>query len=124
MYNYPKSGGVFYPKLIASNSSGNDTFSIGVTIALSSVSKTGKSNVSIYPNPASSKIIVQLESELNSKNMHLTLFDLCGKNLICPFVKIDNTHYELDVEAVSNGIYYLSFHIEGYNVLQKITVLK
>ncbi len=56
--------------------------------------------------------------------MHLTLFDLCGKNLICPFVKIDNTHYELDVEAVSNGIYYLSFHIEGYNVLQKITVLK
>lgn len=124
VYNYPKSGGVFYPKLIASNSCGNDTFSIGVTIALSSVSKTGKSNVSIYPNPASSKIIVQLESELNSKNMHLTLFDLCGKNLICPFVKIDNTHYELDVEAVSNGIYYLSFHIEGYNVLQKITVLK
>lgn len=124
VYNYPKSGGVFYPKLIASNSCGSDTFSVGITIAPSSVFKIRKSNVSIYPKPASSKITVQLSIESDSKNVNLMLYDMCGKSLICPFVKIDKTHYELDVQAISNGIYYLSVQIAGDNVLQKITVLK
>jgi len=124
VYDYPKTGSVFYPMLIASNSCGNDTFSVAITIASSSVSKLDKINVSVYPNPANSKITVQFENKLNSKNLQFTLYDMCGKSLVCPFIKIDGTQYELDVQAISNGIYSLSVQNEGFNVLQKVTVLK
>jgi len=123
-YDYPKTGGVFYPMLIASNSCGSDTFMVAITIGASSVSKLNKINVSVYPNPVNSKIMVQFDNELNMKNLQFFLYDMCGKYLVCPFIKTDETHFEIDIENIANGIYSLVIQNDEYNLSKKITILK
>lgn len=124
VYEYPKSGGVFHPRLIASNACGNDTFTLDITITPSSISTWNNISFNIYPNPANSKISIQFEKELNSKNIQFTLYDISGKRLICPFHKTDETNYEMEIDNITNGIYLLAIQNNEYNISRKVTILK
>ena len=126
VYEYPKSNNpvVYYPKLIATNSCGSDTFTQAITIGPVSVSGLDKAHIGIYPNPASSRINVDLDIALNSKKVQFNFHDICGKTFDCPVTKISGTQYQLDVQAISNGIYSLSVTYEGLCLYQKIAILK
>lgn len=124
IYDYPKSGGVFHPRLIASNACGKDTFTIDIIIVPSSISFQNNINIKIYPNPANSRISIHFEKELNSENAHFSLYDISGKSLGCPINRIDETNYEMDIENIINGIYLLTIQNNQYNISQKITILK
>ena len=121
-YTYPKSGGTFYPKLIVSNSCGIDTFSLEINITPSSATGLDKFSFNIYPNPTSGKLSVQFENE--KKPLFFSVVDLSGKSMRFSVVRTDETYYELDVQTLPNGIYFLSIEGEKNNVVKKIVVLK
>jgi hypothetical protein len=126
VYEYPKLNNalVYNPKLIASNSCGSDTFTLSINIGTTSVSMLDKAYISIYPNPASTKINVEFDMEPNSKKVQFNLHDICGKTFDCPVTKISGTQYQLNVQVLSNGIYSLSVNYEGLCLYQKVTILK
>ena len=53
----------------------------------------------IYPNPASSTLNIQTQSN------QATLIDLTGKTLL--ITKLKNGEAQLDVSSLNNGIYFL-----------------
>ncbi len=73
------------------------------------------SDIKVYPNPVTDKLIVT-----NARNTRLTLSDLSGKVLISRFAKTDN--YVLDVSAISPGIYILKLDNDKLTASKKIVV--
>lgn len=124
IYDYPKLGGVFHPRLIVSNSCGNDTFSMTINITSSSIVIQEKIGLSIYPNPVNSKIFLRFENALNLESQNLKIYDSCGKEFICRFTKIDGNNYEMDIQSLSNGMYTLLIQNSDFKIANKITVLK
>ncbi len=123
-YEYPKSGGVFNPKLVVSNNCGTDTFSMPISISPSSLYFKNKIQFVVYPNPANSKLTVQFGNELKSENLYFYLSDIYGKEVGLSFYKIDEMNYGIDVQNLSNGIYTLMVKNSYFKISQKITIFK
>lgn len=68
------------------------------------------SDLRIFPNPASNKVKISFESA-KTANLKLEVLDVYGHALIEEqvFVNPNLVNYELNVEALSAGIYYLRF---------------
>ena len=58
----------------------------------------------IYPNPSTDKINIQINS-VDTEHFYIRLTDVLGKEII-----YDKLKSELDISALENGIYFLSFH--------------
>ncbi len=62
--------------------------------------------VAIYPNPASSFLIVESES-LNQQANELSVFNLLGEEILNKKFKTTNSRYQIDVSHFKKGIYLL-----------------
>ncbi len=83
----------------------------------SSVYNSGKTEVSIYPNPVDDLIIVNSNKEkINS----LKLISLTGQ--ILKFKKTDKIRDILDISELSSGIYFLNIDLENKKLTKKIIV--
>ncbi|MFT6417646.1 MAG: hypothetical protein ACJARZ_003014 [Dokdonia sp.] len=71
--------------------------------------------VSLYPNPATSQIILETNGNFIQS---ITLFDLNGR-LITQKDYAASSEYELDVSRLSEGVYYLSIQTEGSVVVKR-----
>jgi PKD repeat protein len=75
-----------------------ETPNLGVTELL-------QENVSIYPNPATDNLSIDL-SKTGLKEFSVSLMDMSGKLLLQENV-VNNTKHELDLSSLSNGLYQL-----------------
>ena len=71
--------------------------------------------ISLYPNPATSQIILETNGNVIKS---ITLFDLNGR-LITQKDYAASSAYGLDVSRLSEGVYYLSIQTEGSVVVKR-----
>lgn len=79
---------------------------------------------SIYPNPAKSKAYVEYELD-NATNVKAVLKDLTGKELAVldsGIRPLGANSFDLSVESLSSGIYFVEILTEGNKYLQKLIV--
>ncbi len=78
--------------------------------------------VSIYPNPASTTVTVELNEELRMKNEELLkVLDLRGRTVLTQAVKqTGNQAITIDISALPAGIYYLHLMAEGVHAVEKV----
>lgn len=84
------------------------------TISLN-VEDIRKSNISVYPNPVSEKIIVNLDATTNSADMKL--YDMTGKEVASQNLMMRN---ELNIETLLPGVYVYIINENGIPFSGKI----
>lgn len=75
--------------------------------------------VKVYPNPASSKVIIELRQ--NYKEVNYKLFDITGK-CIMEGQKMDNWSFDINVSALKNGIYLINVQSGKINETRRIQI--
>ena len=84
-------------------------------IQSASINETEEINVHVYPNPASNKIVIEME---DASSWKIQLFDNAMKDLTIDALS-SNTKKEIDISTFSTGLYYVILTKNG----QKITKL-
>ena len=77
---------------------------------------------SVYPNPSSSKISINLDSNWQQGEIHL--YDIAGKELK-RFDISEVNKFEIDVSDIPNGVYFLFIRlVNGESVVRKVLIIK
>lgn len=82
-------------------------FQLALTNALNLEVITSNQNFLVYPNPAENQITFQLEN--NQKGI-IYLYDVLGQNILTKEISENNN--VIDVQNLSNGVYYYNFESE------------
>ncbi len=90
-----------------------------VVVAVSTVTTAG--SVSIYPNPASDKIFVDLQG---TKASSVRIIDLSGREMMAVAVKSNATSVEIPVRELTNGIYFAEINTASGVITSKVAVAK
>ncbi len=85
---------------------------------------TGDFTVTAYPNPAENELFLELNSNKESKNSSVTIYDMIGKQVMYSKqnVKAGRNIILLNLASLSNGIYMVSLEMEGGKKTQRIVV--
>lgn len=83
------------------------------TLAVSNV--TENSEVSVYPNPATNNIYIDYTN--TNKPVQAAIYSVSGK--LVKVAMLGNTHSAIDVQDLSNGMYYIQLNNEDINTTQK-----
>ena len=83
---------------------------------LSSSSNLNKFNreIKIYPNPTTSRLSIESESDFQLK-----LFSIEGKQLDFEYIR-NNSGYEMDLSKFDKGIYFLGLSNQNFNFTKKV----
>lgn len=107
--------------------SGNDC---GAKLSSTSVFTTGKktstfqlenTQLSIYPNPASEVIKINVRGQLNS-NFNIGLYDISGRIIRSDQLSLGKTYLELDTKDMMSGIYLLKLEGVKERRVEKIII--
>ncbi len=88
------------------------------TILTSAVSIEKKEWVRVYPNPVTSKLMVQMLSNIGGFRM--SLLNSNGVVVGTYFIREGNTREEIDVSSLSKGIYLLVGEFNNRKIIRKI----
>jgi len=83
-------------------------------------------SLQVYPNPVSVSTIVSFSLE-HAQKVSLSIFDMSGRFVAALADKIfeeGENEFSLNVENMSNGIYFLQFQSEENSEMIKLTVTK
>jgi hypothetical protein len=78
-------------------------------------------NVTIFPNPASSIIAIQI-NDLVKENLHVKLLDLSGKKVLETKINAGSTITYFDLQTIYAGTYILTIS-NGLSITQKKTII-
>ena len=67
--------------------------------------------ISLYPNPTSGSITIQLNAIISTTDAEIQLFDVYGKRLQIMSISSDNA--EIDLSQYAPGIYLIELTING-----------
>ncbi|MEN8929024.1 MAG: T9SS type A sorting domain-containing protein, partial [Flavobacteriales bacterium] len=81
-------------------------------------------NISIYPNPATDFITVDILSQNENEEVTIRLFDAIGKLVYTNEVNTENNKVVIDLEGLENGLYTVSVSNEFFITTKKISVVK
>jgi len=106
-----------------SSTDGESTYYQEFEITVSEKESTGidhweDSAMSIYPNPTSGQIQVQIEDDQQHKNQTIKVSDMTGKVVIK--TKVEGTHTSIDLSDLEPGIYILQIGSLKNRVTEKI----
>ncbi|MCG3167531.1 MAG: hypothetical protein POELPBGB_03323 [Bacteroidia bacterium] len=82
------------------------------------ISQTQQAGISIYPNPATNVVTVELANEL--RNVKAEIRNITGQ--VISQASITNQKSTLDISDLSSGIYFLRLFSENLEVTEKIVV--
>ena len=84
--------------------------------------ETGISDLSVYPNPATNFVNVDLTSE--AQNISVSIVDMSGKVLYNDVFSHNGgtQNYKVPVTELANGIYFLNLDTPTGKVVRKIVV--
>ena len=108
--------GIYYVKVKSEDTLRSKTW----TICVHKVSTTGvdeKSNplgISLYPNPANSKLNVQSLKDIKGE---IIVSDMLGKEKL--HSRINGQKEEMDITGLNSGMYILTIQGNGYTSVQK-----
>jgi PKD-like domain/Fibronectin type III domain/Secretion system C-terminal sorting domain len=88
-----------------------------------SVRITDMLQVSIFPNPVTRLLKVQLESS-EIRNLSMMLHDNNGKRLLQKRISTGNLIQEIDMTVFIAGSYYLSFQDEQGKIIKSVKIIK
>lgn len=71
----------------------------------------------IYPNPASSKVTLQMK---NIFNADVTVTDVLGKTVLT--VKVQGAQQDIDVSSLNSGLYFVKVAAGGKSVTKKLII--
>ena len=82
------------------------------------------SKISIYPNPASTEIIVKMDCDEIQSSV-ITICDPLGKQMDCCY-RINNNSEKIiiDISNLRNGIYFITIKQKDYIETQKISIVR
>lgn len=95
---------------------------VNVTTTVS-VDEQDAAPISIYPNPASDKLHINLGA-VETKDLILSVFDLSGKIVLNIKPSVIMNSVDVDLSSLTNGEYYVNLKTDHGSVTNKITVLK
>ncbi len=84
------------------------------------IEKRIESGITIFPNPASERITIQIPEAIRGKTI-MNLLDAEGRK-ICSNVSVDHSSIEILVRDVVDGIYFLQIISDEKSVVKKIIV--
>lgn len=94
-----------------------DDFQIDAT-AILSVDEFEKNTFLIYPNPSSSIFNIK-RNKTTGQKMNISVFDVMGKRIKKQSNITENT-YQLHMNGVAKGIYFLKINIDNKNLVKKL----
>ncbi len=79
--------------------------------------------VNLYPNPANSRITLDLVSEFEG-DVQIQIMDVLGRKLIDQSIPLSTGNYSqtLDVSKLAQGIYYVRMESNGYYTMKKFVI--
>lgn len=77
-----------------------------------------KAGISIFPNPASSSIMIHLD-KASSKSLQIEIFDITGKIVSSKVMNKGVSDHVLDVRLLANGVYMLRFYNDQLHAVDK-----
>ncbi len=78
-----------------------------------STKTTEKTKIKIAPNPASQKIILELNQHLNTKNAILKIFNTTGKIVFKKEIKNQENKIEINTSTWPSGLYLATLEAGG-----------
>ncbi|MBO7651116.1 MAG: PKD domain-containing protein [Bacteroidales bacterium] len=78
--------------------------------------------ISIYPNPASSIVNIDLGSVEYGKDITVDIYDMLGRNVASQNHNSSEGSIELNVSSFSEGLYFVRMNIDGHNVTEKVLI--
>ena len=82
----------------------------------------GKSSISIFPNPAKSRITISTPSNLSGAT-NLSIYDIHGKRLIFNQI-ICSGMFEVNVSSLKTGIYFVNISTKEGVLTKKLVIQK
>ncbi len=102
--------GIFYAQ-VGSNPSGINSL------------KNLRSNILVYPNPATNKVYISLKS--NNKESLCQLYNITGQEIWNSSIAANTSIFEIPLQNLSNGVYLLKLQTgDGGTLVKKVEVLK
>ncbi|MCG2430500.1 T9SS type A sorting domain-containing protein [Aequorivita xiaoshiensis] len=90
-----------------------------IEVPLLNIDKFQKEQISIYPNPATDKLFVNLDN--NYQNIEVSIFDIYGKKLLN--LKLENKNsFKLNLSNLDSSIYTFTLRTENAKFIRKIII--
>lgn len=105
---------------VGSNNLYLDDITIGTAVSINDLDDAAA--LSIYPNPTNQLTAVEFNLDAPS-NVNIRVIDMLGKQVLTPFAgsMSNGTHkLDLDLSAISAGIYTLQLQIDGKTINKKL----
>ncbi len=80
--------------------------------------------ISIYPNPASSNVTINLGTVDYGKEISLEIFDMLGRNVYSENHNSSESEININVSDYSEGLYFIRMNIDGNNVTEKVLITR
>jgi hypothetical protein len=97
-----------------------DTLLIARFIYYDDIDDISAIQMNVYPNPASSRIFIEVDFQGNASEMCYTLTDIQGRLMIR--ICTENTKLVLDVSHLDPGVYSLGFTSGTSQFYRKVVV--
>ncbi|MBN8692144.1 MAG: T9SS type A sorting domain-containing protein [Bacteroidetes bacterium] len=94
------------------------TFTVDACVGISESEKLN-SSISVYPNPAASKLFVEMKNELSSE-IELNLRNIDGRKI--KSLRLTNKKQEIDLSEISSGIYFVEIGSEKSIIRKKLII--
>ncbi len=85
--------------------------------------KIQNTQLTIYPNPASSKIEISINNDKMTEGI-IKIFDINGRCVLTHSIKMNNQTATMDISLLNNGFYQLCFETKNGTINQKLVVRK
>ncbi len=124
-YDYTSSGnGQFLVQLIVTTACGADTLSFLLVInCISGFDPSPGDQFSVFPNPASSTLILRT-SLLISGELEINFLNPLGIKIPINVESVTSGKWKLDVSSLPAGLYFLSVSTPEMSLIRKIEVIK
>lgn len=84
--------------------------------------KINHSVVRLYPNPVSAELTVSAENAIG--DVKVSIYNSVGQLVLSANLNVQNGTANLNVSALSNGVYFLILHSDGYTVSERFILNK
>ncbi len=121
-YNFSPASGVLW---VQATSGGDGLYYDASSSTVTGVNEIADqaSDFSVFPNPASSYLIIRPETKLPG-NYQIELYDVKGSFLKKEeFFSSENSEFNFDVSDLSKGVYYLNLKNAQHSTVKKIVIL-
>lgn len=78
--------------------------------------------LSVYPNPASDLLKVDLQAE-NISNISYSIVDITGKTIIKNTSRVEDNHFNIDISSLKKGTYFLKLFNKEDLLVEKFVVM-